>query len=44
MSRTLVAAVACMLLTGLFVLLVWPRADDRRPNAPAYSSTVYDPR
>ncbi len=44
MSRTIAAAVACMTLTALFYMLVWPREDDRRPSAPAYSSTVYDPR
>ena len=44
MSRTFAAAVACVMLTGLFILLIWPGDDARRPHQPTYSSTVYDPR
>lgn len=44
MSRTVAAALACVMLTGLLAVLVWPRADVRHPMAPTYSSTVYDPR
>ena len=44
MSRIIATAVACVMLTGLFVVLVWPRPDVRSPTTPAYSSTVYDPR
>ncbi len=44
MSRTVAAAIACVMLTGLFIACFWPRGDVRRPVTPSYSSTVYDPR
>lgn len=44
MRRTFAAAIACAVIAGLFVSLVWPWDDPRLPNQPTYSSTVYDPR